>query len=426
MWSTGLLASATLFGTAVSSWAQSEVGRTKQKDVVILVDVSASVDVEVTKQAVDVATDMILGRFLRSEQKMPIHKAWEPQIRPNRVVPYFEVRNADAGYRYLKADYLRNLLTGEGELDPLTARSQTVQVIFFGDRGRTMSNKQRNPSTVVDLKSTLDGVVRETKKFKKFKDQTTHLRLALAHARKLRGEGAEYYLFLISDAQDDPAPLSGDDQRLIADWGPESNRSRDDHSVVVLEHRGGGGSGKTKPYICMVAVGFDPAKKDPVIEVPEESKEEGFVRLLGGLADGSPKAFRDEEPFVAWQVERLPDKELSGDYRYFVTIRDQDAPDLVLYGMNPSARAVSRLSLDGKFLFNDKAGKQPRNVNLPPGNWMVTIEEELGRLKPSTAYIQVDRSKRFPYLISGVAGGCSFLLFAYSWWAARYRGSKAS
>jgi hypothetical protein len=264
----------------------------------------------------------------------------------------------------------------------------------------------------------------ELTRAQEFRDQNTNLRLAMAQARSRKGSQAGYYLFIISDGHDDPE-ASDEDQALLGNWGPDKF-SREDHGIAVLAHQPAGKVGrKTKPYICMVAAGFDPVVVSRQAAAPEVvlPKVDGAITLLGGLASETPKVFRNQAPFLAWQIERgAAATDPPADYKFRVSLEDRDAPELMVYAMNSGNwQGVSRLSLDGKSLFNDPQGKVPRARDLPAGNWIFTVEELDGRLKPASGTIVVERKRDAVLPVALLAGATSLLLFGYSWWAVRQR-----
>ena len=62
---------------------------------------------------------------------------------------------------------------------------------------------------------------------------------------------------------------------------------------------------------------------------------------------------------------------------------------------------------------------------MPSGNWIFTIEELEGRLKPTSGTIVVERKQDSALTIASLAGATSLLLFLYSWWAVRQRRTAA-
>jgi hypothetical protein len=390
-----------------------------RKDIEILVDVSGSMHPETAKEAVNVVADLIRGQFRRPVSgRMDLHDAWRPfENEDARMLDYLRLKSADRKYHFSEVDYFRRLFTGEGEVEPLAGDFDQINMTFFGDRSRTLDPAARISYRMGELHR-----MGEFTQAQEFRDQHTNLRLALAQVRSRKGSQGGYYLFVISDCQDD-AERKDEDQLMLGNWGPE-RFSREDHVVAVLAHQPPGLVGrKTKPYICMVAAGFDPVvekKKEVAKELP---KVEGAITLLGGLASEIPKVFRNQVPFLAWQVERAPGVEGNPvDYKFRISLEDRDAPELMVYAINQAAwQGVTRISLDEKSLFNDPQGKIPRARDLPAGNWIVTVEEQDGRLKTVSGTIVVARERIAAMPIAILAGATSLLLFAYSWWAVRQR-----
>lgn len=392
-----------------------------RKDIEILVDVSGSMHDETAWEAIDVVVDLIRGQFKRDASgRKEMHGEWMPfEGNDPEMLSYLRVENADREYHFLQVDYFRRLLTGEGEVKPLAGDFDQVSITFLGDRARTLDPASRFTYRMGDLHR-----MAELTRAQEFRDQHTNLRLAMAQARSRKGSQAGYYLFIISDGHDDPE-ASDDDQALLGNWGPDKF-SHDDHGIAVLAHQPPGKVGrKTKPYICMVAAGFDPVEisRQVVTKEAELPKIDGAISLLGGLASETPKVFRNQAPFLAWQIERDPaaaDK--PGDYKFRVSLEDRDAPELMVYAMNSGNwQGVSRLSLDEKSLFNDPQGRMLRARDLPAGNWIFTVEELDGRLKPASGTIIVEREGNAVLPIAFLAGATSLLLFGYSWWAVRQR-----
>jgi hypothetical protein len=286
---------------------------------------------------------------------------------------------------------------------------------LFGDRSRTLDAASRFTYRMGELHRMSD-----LSRALEFRDQHTNLRLAMARVRSRKGSQAGYYLFVISDARDDPEPDDAD-KPLLANWGPD-NFLRDDHGIAVLAHQPPGQVGrKTKPYICMVAAGFDPVAETRRVVTEEVPELEGAITLLGGLASETPKVFRNEAPFLAWQVERgeAPGGDPAG-YRFRVSLEDRDAPELMVYALNAENwQGVTRISIDEDSLFNDSEGRIKRAKDLPPGKWIFTVEEQNGRLKPASGTIMVTRGRDAVLPVAILAALTSLLLFAYSWWAVR-------
>lgn len=395
-----------------------------RKDIEILVDVSGSMHPETAWAAIDVVADLIRGQFRRAASgRTGLHEPWLPfEGDDKKMLDYLRVENADRQYHFLEVDYFRRLFTGEGEVKPLAGDFDRVNITFFGDRARTLAASSRFAFRMGDLHR-----ISDLTRAQEFRDQNTNLRLAMAQVRSRKGSQAGYYLFVISDGHDDPE-TSPADQALLDNWGPDKFE-RDDHGIAVLAHQPPGQVGrKTKPYICLVAAGFDPVVVTrKVVAAPEAPppKIDGAITLLGGLASESPKVFRNQAPFLAWQIERDPsaaDKPL--DYKFRVSLEDRDAPELMVYALNTGNwQGVSRLSLDAKSLFNDAQGKMPRARDLPAGNWVFTVEELEGRLKPASGTIVVERKRDAVLPVALLAGATSLLLFGYSWWAVRQRRS---
>jgi hypothetical protein len=394
-----------------------------RKDIEILVDISGSMDPATACEAVDVVTDLIRGRLRRpSSGRMDIHEHWQPfEGSDPKMLGYLRVENADRQYHFLQVDYFRRLLTGEGEVEPLAGDYDQINITYFGDRARTLDPASRFTYRMGDLHRMGDLT-----RVREFRDQHTNLRLAMAQVRSRKGSQAGYYLFVISDGQDDPE-ANEKDVPLLDNWGPDKFLT-DDHGIVVLAHQPPGQVGKKiKPYICMVAAGFDPVAETRKVVTKEVPKVEGAITLLGGLASEVPKVFRNQPPFLAWQIERdptVPDQ--GGGYKFRVMLEDRDAPELMVYALNSENwQGVSRISLDAKTLFDDPQGRGQRARDLPPGNWIFTIEEQEGRLKPTSGTIVVEKKRDSALAIASLAGATSLLLFLYSWWAVRQRRTKA-
>jgi hypothetical protein len=393
-----------------------------RKDIEILVDVSGSMHPETAWAAIDVVADLIRGQFRRAASgRTGLHEPWQPfEGDDKEMLDYLRVENADRQYHFLQVDYFRRLFTGEGEVKPLAGDFDQINITFFGDRQRTLEASSRFTYRMGDLHRLSDLT-----RAQEFRDQHTNLALAMAQIRSRKGSRAGYYLFVISDGHDDPEH-SPADQSLLDNWGPD-RFARDDHGIAVLAHQPPGLIGrKTKPYICMVAAGFDPVVVTRKVAAPEAApppKIEGAITLLGGLASETPKVFRNQAPFLAWQIERDPtaaDQPL--DYKFRISLEDREAPELMVYAMNTGNwQGVSRLSLDAKSLFNDAQGKMPRARDLPVGNWVFTVEELEGRLKPASGTIVVERERDAVLPMAILAGATSLLLFGYSWWAVRQR-----
>ncbi len=392
-----------------------------RKDIEILVDVSGSMDAGTASEAIDVVVDLIRGQFKRdASNRKDMHGHWQPfEGNDPEMLAYLRVENADREYHFLQVDYFRRLLTGEGEVKPLAGDFDQISITFLGDRSRTLDPASRFTYRMGDLHR-----MAELTRAQEFRDQNTNLRLAMAQARSRKGSQAGYYLFIISDGHDDPE-ASDDDQALLGNWGPDKF-SHEDHGIAVLAHQPPGKVGrKTKPYICMVAAGFDPVviSRQVVTKEVEVPKVDGAITLLGGLASETPKVFRNQAPFLAWQIERdatAADKPL--DYKFRVSLEDRDAPELMVYAMNSGEwQGVSRLSLDAKSLFDDPQGRGLRARDLPAGNWIFTVEELEGRLKPASGTIIVERERNAVLPVAILAGATSLLLFGYSWWAVRQR-----
>ena len=390
-----------------------------RKDIEILVDVSASMHPETAREAIHVVADLIRGQFRRpASGRLDMHEHWQSFDGEDlKMLEYLRVKSADRKYHYPEVDYFRRLFTGEGAVEPLAGDFDQINITFFGDRGRTLDPSSRFTYRMGELHR-----MAELTQSQEFHDQHTNLRLALAQIRSRKGSQVGYYLFVISDAQDDPE-LKPEDQGVLGNWGPE-RFSRGDHVVALLAHQPPGLVGrKTKPYICMVAAGFDPVIEKRKVVTKEVPKVEGAITLLGGLASETPKVFHNQAPFLAWQVERAPGAEgKPQNYKFRISLEDRDAPDLMVYAMNQADwQGVSRISLDEKSLFNDSQGRIPRARDLPAGNWIVTIEEQDGRLKTVSGNIVVTRERITTLPIAILAGATSLLLFVYSWWAVRQR-----
>jgi len=395
-----------------------------RKDIEILVDVSGSMHQETAWEAIEVVAGIIQGQFLRpASGRVDIHKHWLPfEGTDPEMLNYLRVENADQKFHFMNVDYFRRLFTGEGDVEPLAGDFDQVNITFFGDRGRTLDPAERMTYRMGDLHR-----MSELTRAQTFRDQHTNLRLAMAQVRSRKGSQGGYYLFVISDGHDDPE-LSEKDQPLLDNWGPDKF-SREDHGVAVLAHQPPGKVGnKTKPYICMVAAGFDPATETQKAVTQEVPKIEGAITLLGGLASETPKVFRNQAPFLAWQVETAPGAEgKANDYKFRVSLEDRDAPELMVFAMNAANwLGVTRISLDEKTLFDDSQGRGLRAQNLPAGNWIFTVEEQQGRLKPVSGTIVVTREKIAALPIAILAGTTSLLLFLYSWWAVRQRRTTAA
>lgn len=413
---------------APAGWAQggdegSSDDEVLRKDIEILVDVSGSMHGKTALEAIEVVADLIRGQFRRTEARRDVHAHWVPfQGKAPRMLPYLLVENADLEFNFLEVDYFHRLFTGEGEVRPLAGEHNRINVTFFGDRMRTPEPKKNRFTYLLGDLHRMEKLTR----VQEFRDQKTNLQLAMAEVRSRKGTKAGYYLFVISDGEDDPE-RADEDKLLLANWGPD-NFSRDDHGIAILAHQGGGKVGKkTKPYICLVAAGFDPVKEVELARVvsPAEPKVkmEGAVTLLGGLASETPKLFRNEAPFLAWQVERGPDvDEPQGGYRFRVSLEDQNAPRVIRFAMNPEKQqGMTRISIDKETLFKDPRGKQRRVKDLSEGDWVFTIEEQNGRLKPASGVLVMTREQERVLPFAILAGVTSLLLMAYSWWAVRRR-----
>lgn len=390
-----------------------------RKDIEILVDVSGSMHPETAREAIHVVADLIRGQFRRpASGRVDVHAHWQPfDGEDSKMLDSLRVKSADRKYHFSEVDYFRRLFSGEGEVEPLAGDYDQINITFFGDRSRTLDPAARFTYRMGELHR-----IAELTQLQEFRDQHTNLRLAMAQVRSRKGSQSGYYLFVISDAQDDPE-LRKEDQVLLGNWGPE-RFSREDHVVAVLAHQPPGLVGrKTKPYICMVAAGFDPLVERSKVVAKEVPKIEGAITLLGGLASETPKVFHNQAPFLAWQVERAPDAAgKPEDYKFRISLEDRDAPDLMVFAMNQANwQGVTRISLDEKSLFNDPQGRIPRARDLPAGNWIVTIEEQEGRLKTVSGTIVVTRERIAALPIAILAGATSLLLFVYSWWAVRQR-----
>ncbi|WP_035607861.1 hypothetical protein [Haloferula sp. BvORR071] len=397
-------------------------GEVLRKDIEIIVDVSGSMDSATACEAIDVVTDLIRGQMRRpSSGRADVHEHWQPyEASDPKMLGYLRVENADKRYNFLKVDYFRRLLTGEGEVKPLAGDFDQINITYFGDRERTLDPSSRFTYRMGDLHR-----MGELTRTQQFKDGHTNLQLAMAQVRSRKGSQAGYYLFVISDGQDDPE-VNEKDATLLGNWGPD-RFLKDDHGIVVLAHQPPGQVGKkTKPYICMVAAGFDPVTETQKVVTKEVPKIEGAITLLGGLASETPKVFLNQAPYLAWQIERDPTAQGPGnDYKFRIMLEDRDAPQLMVYALNtPEWQGVSRISLDAKTLFDDAKGRGLRAAELPPGNWIFTVEEQEGRLKPTSGTIVVERKRDSALAIASLAGLTSLLLFAYSWWAVRQRRSK--
>ncbi len=411
------------FAAAAFAGAQDEgdgaLDSVLRKDIEIIVDVSGSMHPETAKEAVAVVADLIRGQFRRpSSGRVDMHANWQPfEGEDTRMLDYLRVKGADRKFHFLEVDYFRRLFTGEGEIVPLAGDFDQINITYFGDRNRALDPASRLTYRMGELHR-----MAEFAQTQDFRDQHTNLQLAMASIRSRKGSQGGYYLFVISDAQDDPE-LEAADQMLLDNWGP-LRFARDDHGVAILAHQPPGLVGrKTKPYICMVAAGFDPVVETRKAVSKEVPKVEGAITLLGGLASETPKVFHNQAPFLAWQVERAPGaEEKPHDYKFRVSLEDRDAPDLMVFAMNQANwQGVTRISLDEKSLFNDPQGRLPRARNLPAGNWIVTIEEQDGRLKTVSGNIVVTRAGIAALPIAILAGATSLLLFVYSWWAVRQR-----
>lgn len=424
-----LVLRACLFLTGVAA-AQEEAtpapdafGGVLRKDIEILVDISGSMDSATACEAIDVVTDLIRGQLRRpASGRVDVHDHWQPYEGSDpKMLGYLRVENADKQYNFLKVDYFRRLLTGEGNVEPLAGDFDQINITYLGDRARTLDPASRFTYRMGDLHR-----MGELTRKQQFRDGHTNLRLAMAEVRSRKGSQAGYYLFVISDGQDDPETDEKDAQ-LLANWAPD-NFLKTDHGIVVLAHQPPGQVGKkTKPYICMVAAGFDPVVETQKVVTKEVPKIEGAITLLGGLASETPKVFRNQAPFLAWQIERDPKAPGPGDdYKFRVVLEDRDAPKVMFYALNKENwHGVSRISLDAATLYDDAKGRGQRAADLPPGNWIFTIEEQEGRLKPTSGTIIVERKRDSALAIASLAGITSLLLFAYSWWAVRQRRSKA-
>jgi len=428
LWRTGRLClwAGLLLGGAAHAQeeaAPDAYGGVLRKDIEILVDISGSMDSGTACEAVDVVTDLIRGQLRRpASGRVDIHEHWQPfEGSDAKMLGYLRVENADKKYHFLQVDYFRRLLTGEGEVEPLAGDYDQINITYFGDRSRTLDPANRFTYRMGDLHR-----MGELTRVQEFRDQHTNLRLAMAQVRSRKGSQAGYYLFVISDAQDDPE-ANEKDVPLLDNWGPDKFLN-DDHGIVVLAHQPPGQVGrKIKPYICMVAAGFDPVAETRKVVTKEVPKIEGAITLLGGLASETPKVFRNQAPYLAWQIERDP-KAIgpADDYKFRVMLEDRDAPELMVYALNqPNWQSVSRISLDATTLFDDAQGRGQRAQDLPPGNWIFTIEEQQGRLKPTSGTIVVEKKRDSALAIAALAGATSLLLFAYSWWAVRQRRTKA-
>ena len=107
-------------------------------------------------------------------------------------------------------------------------------------------------------------------------------------------------------------------------------------------------------------------------------------------------------------------------YRFRVSLEDRDAPQLMVYALNSENwQGVTRISIDEDSLFNDPEGRIKRAKDLPPGNWIFTVQEQSGRLKPASGTIVVTRGRDAALPVAILAAFTSLLLFVYSWWAVR-------
>lgn len=398
-------------------------------EIEILVDVSGTMHPETTNGAVQVVADLILGHFRRPESgRQDAHAFWQPYEGEDReMLDYLrpKANDGELKYYFTEVDYFRRLFTGEGKVEPLAGDSDLINITFFGDRERTLDPEARSPFRLGELHHLVKRAREE-----KFRDEHTNLKLALAQIRKRKGREDRYYLFVISDCQED-SEQNKDDEKTLTNWGPENSDDKA-HVVALLAHQppGKAANGRNKPYICMMAVGFDPlvplkedaSEKD--VEVKKVPKIGGAIRLLGGLASETPKVFRNQVPFLAWQIECGPEDEGTPEnYKFRVIIEDPLTKSFGCFAMNgPGSDFKTRISLDQEHLFYDKIGT-PWGRGLPPGNWKVTVEEQNGLLKPMNGNIIVLRERIAAMPVAILAGLTSLLLFVYSWWAVRQRRS---
>lgn len=353
-----------------------------QKDIAILVDVSRSVEVNPDTKSRDtnaiedakkIVKDLVTGRGFKSSQRYE-KSDWE--VKPGQ----------DTSLNALFARYLGDSAAGptSAELTALARPGGNLLVLPVGNLA-TVINNGTTTTVKSNFPSELDSLI-ERGYPTQMRDTSTCFWFAMARAAETLSEQSRdgYYLFVVSDEEDDPdyradgppGHTASDYPKYrakLAGMWPEStirstieryfiNRTVNDRNVEQYTPRTGfaktliakiyrrNASSRNNPIsISWYAMGVVPEviHQMPARVVEAAPPPSTFVapkftprlQFLGGLGGRQEKTFDYEEPLVAWQVVNGTLSDLN----------DMDAgARLVVEGSGGSAPLARRLTNAGR------------------------------------------------------------------------------
>lgn len=454
-----------LLTVQISHAQTTESGTVPLRSVAMLVDVSASVGPEFSKQARDIVVDIVTGRgFLGASGWVCNFESPEVENASGE-----EIWPADESLKQLFKPYWER---GPAQQKPLTGKGKALYLSAFGSLPTTLL-----PPKAWALNNAEDVVSVLTAEYpQKFQDQNTcYLTGVVRIANRVLDVSEEgCYFFIASDQWDDPDWRRTGSRKWVSDLEeagiysatafPEeisrkfkALRSEERYHLIARFHRGDRPgqfygddvvrSGSRKYMrLSWYAIGPKPAAIVPPPPVvppapgqpePPKPPPPAFARsltVLGGLvtaadatdatkpADSRIKVFRDAQPFLAWQVDGPP---VAGvDSSFDVSIR-RLREDGTLEDVQRVKSANLHRTSEGRL-----RGLRTGTGTLPlaDGVYRLTIEEKpaissssatAALLAPVAVWIEVQTPfKWMPWLLTlsllGAAG-----VISYSIWTLR-------